>query len=111
MDGYQIGLQLGIAGLIVWVVYKVAMKLGGKLIDHWAESEKERNAALSDGFKAIVASVNNHSVADIASHEKVAESHARLAAAVVRVEAKVDTIADYTPVRGVERLPRGKTNG
>jgi hypothetical protein len=76
----------------------------------WAESEKEKNASIADGFKAITTSVQNHSAADIASHEKMAEAHSELRDVVVRMDSKIDTIADFTPVRGIERI-RGKTNG
>lgn len=99
MSPEQIVLQLGIAGLIVWVGYKIAMKW----LDRWSESEREKNASIAEGFKSITTSVGNHSIADIASHDRLAESHAEMREAVVRVEAKLDTLADLTPVRGIKR--------
>lgn len=95
----QLVLQLGIAGLLVWAVHKAAMRF----IDRWADSEKEKNTAIADGFKAITTSVNSHTQADVASHERLAQSHGDLRDAVVRVESKIDTIADLTPVTGIKR--------
>lgn len=111
LDVKQLALQLGIAGLLIAVGYRIALVL----IKNWRETEKERTAALERGFGTITTSMNNHSAADIASHERLAESHADVREAVVRVEAKLDTIAELTPVKGIPRPAlygtRGKTGG
>lgn len=100
----QLLLQLGVVGAVLWVVWK----LGGKWLDRQHESEKERTVAIADGFKAITTSLNNHSAADIASHERMVAAHNETQQAVVRVEAKLDTLAEFTPVSPVPTR-RGST--
>jgi hypothetical protein len=95
----QIALQLGIAGLLVVVGYRIALVL----IKNWRETESERTTALANGLSAITTSVNNHSSADIASHERLVAAHNELAKSVVRVEAKLDTIAELTPVTPIPK--------
>lgn len=104
----QIIFQLGIAGLIVWVGYR----FGIRAIDRWGEIEREKTAAIADGFRSIVATVNAHSTADVASHVKLAESHGELRESVVRVEGKIDAAFDWrerTPVEGVPRIAVPRT--
>lgn len=110
IDPGQLLLQLGAIGAVLFVVWK----LGGKWIDRQSESEKDRTLAISKGFEAITTSVNAHSTADIASHDRLAEAHGELREAVVRMDSKLDTIADLTPVKGIRgpySSTRGKTNG
>lgn len=103
MNPEQLMLQLGLAGALLYVVFKVAMRF----IDRWAESEKEKNTAIASGFEAITTSVNNHSAADIASHDRMTTAHGELRDVVVRMDAKIDTIADLTPVTPVRRQTPG----
>lgn len=64
MNLAQLFLQLGIAGALLFVFYRLADKLGGKLIDNWAASEKrklavhaaaevKRTNAIAGGFQRI----------------------------------------------------------
>lgn len=97
MNLSQLILQLGVAGLLIWVFYQVAMKW----LDRWSESEREKNATIAEGFRNVTQSVNAHSAADIASHERLAESHGEVREAVTRVEAKLDTLAGVRVPNGV----------
>lgn len=102
MNIEQIGLQLGIAGLLVVVGYKIAILL----ISRWSATEKERTSALTTGLQQIAASINQHSVADL-------QSHATLGEAVARIDGKLDALLDqrerYTPIHGVPTgVPRGE---
>lgn len=103
MNPEQLMLQLGLAGALLYVVFKVAMRF----IDRWAESEKEKNTAIASGFEAITTSVNNHSAADIASHQKLADAHGQLREVVVRMDEKLDVLADVTPVTPIRRQTPG----
>lgn len=102
LDPLQLLLQLGAIGAVLFVVWKI----GIKWLDRQGETERERTAAIADGFKQITTSVNSHSTADVASHERLAAAHGELRAAVVRLEGKVDAALDWqerTPVEG--RIP------
>lgn len=106
LNPQQIVFQLGIAGLIVWVGYRLAMRA----IDRWSEIEKEKTAAVREGFTNITTSVNAHSSVDIASHVALAESHGEVREAVVRLEGKVDATLDWqdrTPVEGTRATSTG----
>lgn len=104
LDPKQILVQLGIAGLLVVVFYRVAVLL----IANWREAEKERTAAIAAGFSSVTASISVHHHADVAGHERMADGLGEVQQAVVRVEAKLDTLADLTPVRGIT-APRRQT--
>lgn len=99
MNPEQLMLQLGLAGALLYVVFKISMRA----LDRWGENEKEKTKAISEGFAAVTTSVNRHSEVDNASHARLAEAHGELRDAVVRVEAKMDTIADLTPVKPMRR--------
>lgn len=105
LDPLQLFLQLGAIGAVLFVVWK----LGSKWLDRQGEIEKERTAAIRDGFREITTSVQTHSTADVASHERLATAHGELRAAVVRLEGKVDAALDWqerTPVEGRTPQPR-----
>jgi hypothetical protein len=112
IDPLQLVLQLGIAGLIVWVGFKIAMRA----LDRWRESEQDRTAAIAEGFRSVTSSVNTHSAADIASHNRLAESHGEVREAIASMQGQLEgmTLREGTgPVRRVA-IPRvvGKaTNG
>ena len=95
MDIQQIGLQLGIAGLLVLVGYRIAVLL----IGNWRETEKERTAALAVGFMALVSKVDAHHTADLGSHQDIAEG-------IARVDGKLDQALGWaTPAGGTRRPP------
>ena len=104
----QIVLQLGLAGLIVWVVYKLAMRA----LDRWHEAETAKTAAIADGFKAVTTSVNTHSAADIASHNRLAESHGEVREAIANMAGQLEGMALREQTGPVRRIPRivNKTN-
>ena len=107
MNPEQLLLQLGLAGAILFVVYK----LGMKWLDKWSEGEKQRNSALADGFREITTSVNTHSAQDTAAHERLATAfyaHKEQAATNdARIEGKLDAALDLTPAP--QSIPRRQT--
>lgn len=108
LDPLQLFLQLGAIGAVLFVVWKI----GVKLVDRQGESERERTAAIAEGFKSITQSVNTHHAIDIESHAKLAEAHSDLLAAVQRFEGKLDAALDWqerTPVES--RIPVRTTYG
>src|SRR5690348_2390013 len=93
----QLFLQLGAIGAVLFVVWK----LGAKWLDRQGENEKERTAAIAEGFKQITTSINTHHARDIESHAQLAESHSAVRTAIARVEGKIDATLDWherTPV-------------
>ena len=110
LDPLQLFLQLGAIGAVLFVVWKI----GAKLVDRQGETEKERTAAIAEGFRSITASVNNHTSADVASHDRLSASHGELTKAVTRLEGKVDAALDWqerTPVEGRIPQPRSTQYG
>lgn len=91
MTPEQLLLQLGVAGALLFVVYKIALVV----IDRWSKAEEARTKVLADGFVSLVNKVDNHHNADIASHREMGE-------ALVEVNTKLDTAFGLTPVRGVK---------
>lgn len=86
MDDQQIiGLvgQGGIAGALIFVIYKVGM-------------------AMVDAVKALRIEVAEHTKADLAAQADVREDLAALGA-------RMDVIADVTPIRGTPKV-RARTN-
>lgn len=91
----QVGLQLGIAGLLAVIGYRIALVL----IRTLRESDKERTSVLKEQLASIVSSVNAHSVADLQSHAMQTEQ-------IARFDAKLDAVLEQhqrerTPVQGV----------
>jgi hypothetical protein len=97
----QVGLQLGIAGLLVVVGYRLAVLL----IDRWqttqatqtaafAEAERDRTRALTIGLTSISDRVQTHAIADIQSHAEIVDR-------ISRFEGKLDATLDWqerTPI-------------
>jgi hypothetical protein len=110
VDPLQLVLQLGIAGLIVWVGFKISMRA----LDRWSESEKGRTEAIAEGFRSITNSVNTHSAADIASHNRLAESHGEVREAIANIAGQIEgmTLREQTgPVRRIPRIVPKTNNG
>jgi len=111
LDWQQLILQLGIAGAMLFVVYRVAVLL----IEKWAvaeagrtkamsESEAARTKSVTEGFKAItdaheriVDTMNNHQTNELT----ILNLHAQQLATLT---ARIDTALDLTPVRGTPRM-------
>jgi hypothetical protein len=70
-------IQLGISGVVVWVGYRLALRL----IDGWREAEKERTAAISSSLRDIV---ERHA----AHHELEMTHHVDVRAALARIETR-----------------------
>lgn len=82
----QLILQSGISALVLYVAFKIAMKL----IDKWSATEEARTKVIGDGFAA-----------DIAAHQAIAKTMGEWMVAFTRLETKIDTAFDLTPVHGV----------
>jgi len=89
MDWQTIIIQLGISGLIVYVGFKISMKL----IDKWSHGDSERTQAIKEGFAA-----------DIAAHQQITITMQAIANQISRTEGKLDTVLDLTPVRELRRI-------
>lgn len=98
MNVEQLTLQLGIAGLVVGVAYK----LGMALIERWSVAEQARAKATAEGFAALVGKVDAHHTADI-------QSHAAMGAQLAGISARLDE-RRATPPSGV-RVLRGLPHG
>jgi len=104
----QVGLQLGIAGLMLVAGYRIALVL----ITNWRASEKERTEAyaktesertlaMASGFAAIGDKIERHAQADL-------QSHADMTKHVARFEGRLDAILDVqerTPIGAPPRPP------
>ena len=97
MDPEQLGLQLGIAGALIFAGVKVALVL----IANWREAEKERTAAVAAGFTMLVGKVDEHTKADLAAQAEVREDLAHLTS-------RIDTAFELTPIR--PKVARGTTS-
>lgn len=88
-------LQLGIAGAMLLVFYRLGMRWMANQRDGEAErtrvlqtSEVERTKVIQDGFRA-----------DIEAHQAITATMTTLANQFHHIEGKLDTILDLTPVR------------
>lgn len=106
MEFWQAVIQLGLGGLVVGACYKLARMAMAKWresdaerIRVYAESESARTAVLRESLGELVASIREHSIADLGSHAQITEGMARL-------DGKLDAVLDrYAPSNGV---PRGE---
>lgn len=87
MDAQQIVVQLGIAGLLIVVGFKIAMVF----IDRWAKTEDKKTEALTAGFKAIADRVDAHTQLDMASHTALVHAHTETVQAFLRFSADIST--------------------
>lgn len=98
---YQLGVQLGITGLVILVVYK----LGVLFISKWSKlesdklvEERRRTDALSAGLKAITDRMDLHSTAIVSRIENHAQddlkAHADFSSRIGRIEGKLDGVLD-----------------
>lgn len=84
MDWQNLIVQLGISGLVVYVVFRIGMKL----IENMRVTDSERTEAIRQGFAA-----------DIAAHHEITKTMSALGNQFSRVEGKLDSLLDLTPVR------------
>jgi hypothetical protein len=101
-------LQLGIAGAMLLVMYRIAMRWMANERERQeaatkadvernkasAPAEVDRTKAIQDGFRA-----------DIEAHQAIVKTMGALSNQFSRIEGKIDTIMDLTPVRELYGLP------
>lgn len=105
MDIEQVALQLGIAGLIILVGYKLVQQF----LERWTKveegrqkEESRRTDAIAKGFDSIVERVERHATTDL-------QSHTDLSTRIARFEGKLDEVLNWqertpvTPVHGYEK--------
>lgn len=95
MNLEQVGLQLGIAGLMLVAGYRIALVL----INNWRATEKERTEALTVGLSSIGDKVERHAQADLKSHSELTDR-------VSRFEGKLDALLEANERTPVTPLPR-----
>lgn len=83
MSFEQVALQLGLAGVIVMVWYRLEMAR----LNRQAITEDKKTAALTVGFQSLGNRIDHHTTADLASHAQLLEQ-------VGRVEGKFDAVLD-----------------
>lgn len=88
-------IQLGIAGLVVFVAYKLAMKW--MTVQREAESERTKSFAIAE--TARTQAIREGFAADIAAHNAIANGMTKLGSHFSRLEGKLDTLFDLTPIR------------
>lgn len=110
MNLEQVGLQLGIAGILVVLGYKLARLLinrwgnaQGEQTKAWRETERERTLAISSGLTMIATSIHQHSSVDLASHVELAKSVNELGKTFARIEGRLEEAMSrkLTPIEGV----------
>lgn len=100
MNWSNIVVQLGISALVLFVVYKIGMLL----INRNAESTKERNRIYADAEKERTIAIKEGFAADMSAHQQIAVAMQTLSNYNNRIEGKLDTVLDLTPVRGILRM-------
>jgi len=111
-------IQLGVSALVIFVGFKLAMRL----IAAWTAAEKERNAtlaqaekdrtaAIATGFKALVDSFSAD-LKDVVATLRQGFSECRndtkaIQRIVDRLEGKFDQVLDLTPVRQMTAMHEG----
>jgi len=106
MNWTQLILQLGISGAVLFVGYQ----LGLRVIAAWMASDSERNKAWTkteaDRTLAIAKAESERTSAiqagfsaDIAAHQAITVAVTALGNQFFRIEGKLDTVLDLTPVR------------
>lgn len=95
METWQtLGVQLGISGLVVVAAYRVAILL----INTWSANDKVRTAAMvkSDSERTTAIKDGFKSVTDV--HALLSAKQDKLHNLVLRIDQKVSTALDLTPV-------------
>jgi len=93
----QLIIQLGISGLIVFVGYRIAMRL----IDRWTQTESERTKVWATAEDARTKTIQDGFKSDIDAHNEITKAITKQVSVLSRLEGKVDAAFDLTPVRGV----------
>ncbi len=102
MDPLQLFLQLGIAGAILWVVYK----LGSKMLDQQGRTDGARTKVIADGFSAITTKLDTHAIADMTGHREIVDRVSRFEGKLDQnLDATRDNTRALTPIEGVPIMP------
>lgn len=106
MNVEQVALQLGIAGLIVWVGYKIVQEF----LERWSRVEERKQAedsrrtsVFEKGIETLLERVERHATSDL-------QSHGELSTRIARFEGKLDEVLSSlnsrpTPIQG-HGIPR-----
>lgn len=100
MDWSNLVIQLGISGLVLYVVFRIGMKL----IELQSKTDSERTAAMAKSDSERTEAIRAGFAADIAAHNAITSVMQTMQNQNYRMEAKLDTVLDLTPVRGIKRL-------
>lgn len=100
MTTEQLFLQLGIAGAILFVGYRVALVF----IDRWAKVEDRKTTALETGFKSIVDKLDAHTQLDISSHTAMAATFIQMSGGINERFARLEGVISRHAARHDARL-------
>jgi hypothetical protein len=103
-DATSIAAQYGLAGFMAlvvgWIGYRIGLRMI-KAIDDQAVANREAARELAkewrDTATAIIRSIDEHTKIDSEYHSEVNE-------AIIRLESRIDTALDLTPVRPQRRV-------
>jgi hypothetical protein len=91
-------IQLGIAGLVVFAGFKIAILL----INRWSQAESERTKQLGESEVARTQEIAAGFRADTEAHREMASYMNQQTSILSRLEGKFDAAFDLTPVRGIK---------
>lgn len=100
MDGVnleQLGLQLGLAGLLILVGFKTAMVF----IDRWGKVEDKKTDALAAGFKAITDRFDAHARVDQDGHTAIAQAHSAMIQRFIEHKGEIES--QFEEMKGILR--------
>lgn len=105
MNWYQLILQLGISGAVLFVGYQLGLKVIAAWTTgerdrntSWAKAEADRTLAMAKAESERTASIQAGFSADIAAHQAMTAVVTALSNQFFRIEGKLDTVLDLTPV-------------
>lgn len=94
----QLFLQLGIAGAVLFVAYRLFLVL----ITRWSHADEKRTEVLGEGMKSISSKLDAHATADAQSHRDMTD---RISKFEGRIDGVLDAAERFTPVGGVPTKP------
>lgn len=103
-DVAEFGKVFGLPGLFLlcwFLLERDKNKRNERIEGEKVAVEREKAVAMTAGFTSLSGKIDAHQIADINSHKE-------LATEVASLHSRIDTIADLTPVRGIQRIePQG----
>ena len=98
LDPAQLVLQLGIAGAMLFIGWKIATLL----IEKWSIAEAARTKEIAEGFARVTGRVEAHHTADI-------QSHGELARGIAEIRGRLDEARwhreEFTPIGPIPQPP------